>query len=256
MIAAIALCDLDDTLFSSRRKCSPDVATADLVVGAWGSDGAPLSFSTPAQHRMTLWLQQTALMVPVTARSTGALLRTHIVFDHAISAHGGVVLERSADGCLLPVAAWHESMQAALAPHQHTLEAISARVANEAARDGISVRTRIVEEDGLPLYVVVKHGLQEGNDAELHAACAATTKSVPPGWTVHVNGNNIAYLPPGLGKAHAVGWLLPRLRARYCDVAAIGIGDSFTDASFMALCDYAMLPTRSQLASMLFAARG
>lgn len=246
MKAAIALCDLDDTLFSTRRKCPPHIAEADLVASAWGADGAPISYATPAQHRLAHWLQDTALMVPVTARSTAALLRTSISFDIAVSAHGGVILERADDGTLRPNPEWQAHMHSALAPHSTTLDAIIAGITDP------SVRSRIVEEDGLALYVVVKHQLKDGNDPELLAACADTTRTIPPGWTVHVNGNNIAYMPPGLGKAHAVAWLLPRLRARHPGLATIGIGDSFTDAGFMQLCDFAMLPTASQLSSLLF----
>jgi hypothetical protein len=41
------------------------------------------------------------------------------------------------------------------------------------------------------------------------------------------------------------------LRARFPDSPVIGIGDSRTDAAFMGLCDFAMLPTDSQLAERL-----
>ena len=254
MMAAIVLCDLDDTLFSTRRKCPTDVRSEDLTLSAWGSDGAPISYATPAQFRLTKWLENTAVMVPVTARSTEALLRTSIAFDFAISAHGGVVLMRdTASGERQVSPEWHGRMAAALLPCRAMLGDIVESVERDAQQHGVSVRSRIVAEAGLPLYVVVKHGLTDGNDPELQRACADTTARLPPGWTAHVNGNNVAYLPPGLGKAHAAAWLLPQLRALYPDRPAIGIGDSFTDAGFMQLCDFAMAPTGSQLASKLFA---
>jgi len=250
--AAITLCDLDDTLFSTKRKCPPHVADCDLVIGAWGVDGIPISYATPAQHRITLWFQDSTVLVPVTARSTDALHRTHIKFDFAISAHGGVVLQRGFDRTIVPDEEWQSEMRARLTPCRSDLSDIVTSIASDAGKAGVAVRCRVVEENGLSLYVVVKHSVKDGNDAELVAVCSSVTDTIPKGWTVHVNGNNVAYLPPGLGKAHAVAWLLPQLRALYPEIAAIGIGDSFTDAGFMALCDFAMVPSQSQLASLLF----
>ncbi len=60
-------------------------------------------------------------------------------------------------------------------------------------------------------------------------------------------------MPPFLGKAHAVARLLPRLRQAHPEAPILGFGDSLTDAPFMALCDYAVTPTGSQLAARLLA---
>ncbi len=115
------------------------------------------------------------------------------------------------------------------------------------------INARVLEEDGIPLYLLAKH---DHADAEaLHKVVAASIPVMPAGWTLHLNGNNAALLPPHLGKQHAVAYLLPHLRARYPDAPVIGIGDSHTDAPFMQLCDFAMLPTQSQLAERLFDAR-
>jgi hypothetical protein len=254
MTAAIMLCDLDDTLFSTLRKCPADVPQAALTLSAWGQDGAPISFATPALRLLADWLAETALLVPVTARSTEALLRTRIGFDHAVSAHGGVVLARDVDGKATPVPAWRERMETTLHPAAATLAAMLAEVMADAASLGEAIRARIIEEDGLALYLVVKSADPASDDGRLHRACAPMLARLPPGWTAHVNGNNVACLPPGLGKAHAVAWLLPQLRELYPDRPAIGVGDSHTDAGFMALCDFAMLPTHSQLGRRLFAA--
>lgn len=238
MIRAIALVDLDDTLFQTRRKCPPGV---ELTPYAYAADGSALSFATPAQLGFIAWLEATALIVAVTARSTGALARTRLRWTHAVAAHGGVI---DLDGTRS--AEW----TAVMAAHDHgpALAAMAARVAGDADAAGVAIRARVLEEDGLPLYLVVKHAAPEGDDAALHRACAPLLAAAPPGWTTHVNGNNVALLPPGLGKAHAVAWLLPRLRARHPGLPVIGIGDSDTDAAFMALCDFAMMPPKSQLA--------
>ena len=71
---------------------------------------------------------------------------------------------------------------------------------------------------------------------------------MPANWTLHRNGNNVAFMPPFLGKDRAVASFLPALRDRFPTAPVIGIGDSLTDAPYMALCDFAMTPAGSQLA--------
>jgi hypothetical protein len=94
--------------------------------------------------------------------------------------------------------------------------------------------------------VLAKH--QDGDANALNRVVDAVVGALPAGWTDHRNDNNIALLPPWLGKQNAVAHVLPRLRARFPDARLIGIGDSLTDAPFMRICDFAMLPTHSQLA--------
>jgi hypothetical protein len=106
---------------------------------------------------------------------------------------------------------------------------------------------RVLSEEGMGLYVLAKH--EETDEAALHSTVDAMVGELPEGWRVHRNGNNAALMPPWLGKEHAVGALLPRLRERHPDAPVIGIGDSLTDAPYMALCDYAMMPRGSQLAA-------
>lgn len=121
-----------------------------------------------------------------------------------------------------------------------------------AAAAGSQVSVRILCEGEVPLYILAKHG--QADAGALHAIVRRALPTLPDGWTLHLNDNNAALLPPHLGKQHAVAYLLTRLRSEHPDAPVIGIGDSLTDAPFMALCDFAVLPTRSQLADRLFRA--
>lgn len=242
MIRAIALVDLDDTLFQTAGKCPPDMPAERLTPLGFTRDGEALSFATPRQMRFLEWLADTTLLVPVTARSLDALRRVHIPFTAAICAHGGVIL----DDAGAVDHAWAAEISAKAAAHEPALTAFTHAIAAEAERSATPINVRVLTEDGMPLYVLAKHA--HADAAALNRVVDAAVPGLPPGWTDHRNGNNIALMPPYLGKQHAVARLLPSLRARYPDAPVLGIGDSRTDAPFMAACDYAMLPTGSQLA--------
>jgi len=247
MTRAIALVDLDDTLFQTLRKCPDDVPEDRLTALGFAKDGSPLSYATPRQMRFVEWLADTTHLVPVTARSLDALRRVDIPFAAAVCAHGGVILDDASevdDGWAAQVAA-HAAADAA------ELARLTAAIAAEARSRGVPINVRVLTEGDTPLYVLAKH-VDADADA-LFAVVDAAVSRLGEGWTDHRNGNNVALMPAWLGKANAVAHLLPGLRARFPDASVIGIGDSLTDAPFMRLCDFAMLPTRSQLSARLFA---
>ena len=242
---AIALVDLDDTLFQTLGKCPPDVPAEALEPIGYDREGAPLSYATPRQLSFLSWLSDSTLLVPVTARSRDALDRVRIAWTRAICAHGGLILDSA--GAADP--RWRARMAGEASAHADELSRLSGRILDEAA--GVPLRVRVLEEEGLPLYVLAKH--PRGDADALAAAIDRVVPEVPAGWTVHRNGNNAAFLPPYLGKEHAVAYLMPELRRQYPHAPVIGIGDSLTDAPFMALCDFAMMPSRSQLGAAALA---
>jgi hypothetical protein len=242
-VRAIALVDLDDTLFQTLRKCPPDVSAERLVPIGFARDGSPLSYATPRQVKLIEWLSATTRFVPVTARSREALMRARIPFTAAICAHGGVIIAENGG----VDAEWHAMAAARSAALQADLQRLRDVVSAEALRRHVALRVRILNEGELGLYVLAKH--EDTDEGALHEVIDAVGHQVPAGWTVHRNGNNVALMPPWLGKQHAVAFLLPKLRAAHPDAPVIGIGDSLTDAPFMALCDYAMIPRGSQLSA-------
>lgn len=240
---AIALVDLDDTVFQTLGKCPEDVPRETLVPLGYARDGSALSFATPRQMNFLSWLSETARLVPVTARSRDALDRVRIKWSSAICAHGGVIV--GSDGAA--DRPWAERMAAEACRHRFDLDRLLDRVRGEAGGAREAISARILEEGGTALYLLIKHS--KSNSDALHSIIDALLPEVPEGWTVHRNGNNAALMPPFLGKQHAVAYLLPALRAAHPSAPVIGVGDSLTDAPFMALCDFAMMPSRSQLAA-------
>jgi hydroxymethylpyrimidine pyrophosphatase-like HAD family hydrolase len=247
MSRPVIFVDLDDTLFQTRRKCPADVAER-LQTMAVDRDGRPLSFATPRQQHFLAWLTSAAQVVPVTARSQEALRRVHLPPGPAICAHGGVILGE--DG--LPDAAWAAAIADEARRHEAALTRLAAAAAAAAPAD---VRVRVLGELGTDLYVLIKP-VDHEDAAGLAELVTMLGPLIPPDWTVHRNDAVAAFLPPFLGKARAVERLLAAIRRDAPDTPAIGIGDSFTDAAFMALCDYAAAPTGSQLAGRLLAMAG
>ncbi|WP_043970692.1 hypothetical protein [Novosphingobium sp. P6W] len=246
---AIALVDLDDTLFQTLRKCPPDVPHDRLTPLGFTRDGDPLSYATPRQMRFIDWLAETTHMVPVTARSLDALRRARIPFAAAVCAHGGVVLDEAGE----VDAQWGAGIAAHAARHAEELAVLAQAISAEAETRGVAINARVLTEGDVPLYTLAKHA--DADHEAMYAVVDAAIPSLPEGWTDHRNGNNVALMPPYLGKHHAVAHILPSLRARFPVATVIGIGDSITDAPFMGLCDFAMMPTRSQLAGDMFGGR-
>lgn len=240
---ALVLVDLDDTLFQTLRKCPPDVPVDALSALGFGRDGAPLGFATPRQAAFLSWLGEAALIIPVTGRGSDALGRVRLDFGAAICAHGGVLLNEDGE----PDPEWRRQIAREAAPHQDVLAALTRSAAEIAEQEGVPLLARAQVEEGIALFLLLKH--PDGDAAALDKVVDRIAPLVPGGWTVHRNGNNAALMPPFLGKARAVRALLPRLRERYPEAPVIGIGDSLSDAPFMALCDYSMMPARSQLSA-------
>jgi hypothetical protein len=239
---AISLVDLDDTLFQTLRKCPPDMAVETLTPVGFTADGAPISYATSAQRAFIEWLTDTTHFVPVTARSLAALRRVRLPYGAAVCAHGGMILDENGDVDL----EWDAHIRTQATAHSTTINALVAALNDAATKASLPVHARVQMEGDIGLYPLARH--EAADVVALNAVANGVLDQLPEGWTDHRNSNVIAFLPPFLGKQHAVARILPALRARHTDAMVIGIGDSLTDALFMDLCDFAMMPNASQLA--------
>jgi len=232
--------DLDDTLFQSARKVrDADIAGAVQVARALNGQHGLM---TRAQATLLDWIALDRA-IPVTARGSEGFARVALRFGgSAIVANGAAIL----DGTGIPDPEWQAHVIAALAPHRAILDALPDRARAIAAQIGAEVRTWLVEEPACGgVYAVVK--VEPGTpESALSQIAPLWREAVAGPWRVHINGNNLALIPPGISKAAATGFLLDRLR-RAGPVLAIGMGDSSSDLEFMRLCDLWMTPTGSQL---------
>lgn len=237
--------DLDDTLFQSLEKCGGQDA---LQPAAFLKDGSPISYTTAAQRAFIAFAQDGMTMIPATARNLDAFERVDLPFtSYAVLDYGGIVLnpDRSVDQAWL--ARMRDAMRAALPGLQELAGLIDAW----AARTGYGGRARLIEDFATPFYLVIK------DPDRIGARLAPIEHEVVQPWIdggrdyfIHRNGNNLAILPNALDKSHAVAYVTDKLRREHGDILTFGIGDSRSDARFMAACDYAIVPSRTQLAGL------
>ena len=238
--------DLDDTLFQSLEKCG---GRDGLLPAAFLRDGSPISYTTEGQRAFIAFAQDGMTMIPTTARNLDAFRRVELPFSSwAVLDYGGVVLQP--DGSI--DRAWQQHMQGAMQAALPGLQELAALIDAWAERTGFAGRARLIEDFGMPFYLVVK------DPAKVAARLEPIETDVVAPWIaagrrdyfIHRNGNNLAILPNALNKAHAVAHVSARLREEHGDILTFGMGDSRSDARFMAACDYAIVPRRTQLAGL------
>lgn len=230
------LTDCDDTLFMTARKIQ-DVDLDQCEVASTLVDGSASGYRTPRLNDLRDLMAQ-GDVVPVTARSRDVLARCDVPQAPAICSNGGVIV--LADGTVDP--AWHASIVAHVGDGRELAD-LHDKVA-QMAGDGF--RHWMVEEDGVPLYIVFKSNASD-DAAVASLAHDVEDSCVPEGWRVHVNGNNLAIMPPWISKRAAAAHLLARVRDENPQRLVIGVGDSVSDLGFMAECDFSMHPNRSQI---------
>lgn len=236
--------DLDDTLFSSEAKHVPG---AKLAAEAFLKDGQAISYSSHQQRGLLSMMGgDGAALIPVTARSTEAFSRTSInKFDSAICSNGAVILDANGG----PDEEWQALMATDLLVYQELLTSFEAEMAPWAAEN--DMRLWLVSEESVGfVYCVLKSNKR---DHALLQRKAAQLESGKPDWigTIHCNGNNLAVIPQPVSKGRAVRFLIERHARQNSELTTFGIGDSCSDWTFMSDCDFAIMPTGSQLAETL-----
>ncbi|MGZ4955924.1 hydrolase [Methylobacter sp.] len=234
--------DLDDTLFQTLRKCAPG---ADLQVRAFLPDGTANSFATQKQRWLWHWLSKGFKIVPVTARDVHAFERVNLPFqEEVVLNHGAVILDKQR----IVDKVWMDRIMQALPMYHQKLLEVWAEVELYATRH-CGFKPRLVNDFDTIWYGVIKHS--DGTEAILKTLLDQVIMPHPHVvdgslyW--HLNGNNLALLPKIINKESAVSYLLEGYRKQHPELLTFGAGDSKTDAPFMALCDYALIPKNTQL---------
>ena len=110
-------------------------------------------------------------------------------------------------------------------------------------------KSRLVHDFDITWYGVIKH--VDGTETPLKTLLDSIIKLHPyildGSLYWHLNGNNLAVLPKIINKESAVRYLIDNYKQQHPDLLTFGAGDSHSDAPFMALCDYALIPKNTQL---------
>jgi hydroxymethylpyrimidine pyrophosphatase-like HAD family hydrolase len=236
--------DVDDMLIATVRKAPIDGSQPAAV----DDKGVVCGWLTPKQSRFLEMFRGQVNMVLTTARTSKGVSQLNLpVSGYAIVSFGGVI--RRPDGSAEP--RFRALMAAQCVQVKPLLSELLALIEATCKQRGINARSRIASDDGLDLFLSVKHN--ERNLDQLQTLREVLEKQLPSGWKLHHNGNFLAAMPPFLGKEIAVQWFIDNIAGG--DKLTIGMGDSLTDLPFMELCDYAVMPTQSQSFSTLLKKR-
>lgn len=242
--------DLDDTLFQTPGKCAQE---EDLRPAAYLKDGSACSFTTSRQRSFFELMHREMTLIPATARNRDALSRVDLPFSsYSIIDYGGIVLEP--DGTVDAI--WLETMQADMQRALDGLKEVMQVIDVFSKSAGLEGRARLIEDYSTPFYIVVKDPEKKAERLEQieREAVAPWIATAGKDFFIHRNGNNLAVLPKTLNKARAVEYVRKRLEAQHGEIMTLGMGDSKSDARFMAACDYAIVPSGTQLAALTVAA--
>ena len=249
MSGCIYLTDLDDTLFRSLVK-HPDPAGLTRVTTATNGHHGHMN---AAQRGLFSALRSTGHVIPVTARSSDAFARVHLDFGtgRAVLANGAIVRDETGR----PDPDWSDHTGRIGRRFDPLFGEMSALIR---AEFGEAARSWVVTEEGAPVYFCVKMNtaeepaVREGITAARDLLSGRLDLS---GMWAHVNGNNLSFTPIGISKRDACLHLIERLGDRG-GAPLIGLGDSVTDLPFMGLCDFMMIPSRSQIATRILRPEG
>ena len=142
--------DLDDTIFQTQRKCSPNTK---ITPAAFLKNGSPISFFTEKQQYLFNLLEAKTHLIPTTARDLDAFSRTCIEkFDYAVINHGGIILD--AKGSV--DSDWFNLMELKIKPLLSVLKALEKQVQIFAKTRNIPFKIRLIDDFGLTFYFFAK----------------------------------------------------------------------------------------------------
>lgn len=241
--------DLDDTLFQTPIKV-PNAK--DLEPVAYLKSGDPISYTTAKQRALFAMFSRDMTLIPTTARNHDAMSRVDLPFNsYTIIDFGGVVLKP--DGSVDET--WAEIIRSDMAQAVDGLNAIKLLIDKYAVVEGLKARARVVEDCATPFYTLVKDPDKQASNLEqierdvVLPWLATLDTGGGKDFNVHRNANNLAILPNTLNKARAVAYVRQQLEAEHGEILTFGMGDSTSDARFMASCDYTIIPKGTQLAA-------
>ncbi|MDA3878512.1 MAG: hypothetical protein PF483_15710 [Halothiobacillus sp.] len=245
-VKTIFFTDLDDTLFQSIAKC--DTETQSLIPAAYLSNGDAHGFAQPNQVAFLAHMASFATVIPTTARNFDSYSRVQLNIEpppFVILNHGGTILNQGGE----PLPQWSDHMRQAMFPWLDALAALKSEITQWSEKGEVTTHARVIGDFEQDFYVLVKDRQKNTllHLERLRSEWLDDWVALQPGLSIHQNGNNLTVQPDCLDKAFAVSFLIDQYRGDDIDLLIMGAGDSKSDARFLSLCDYAMIPKNAQL---------
>ncbi len=236
-MSIVVFTDIDDTLIQTKRKCESGV---EMAVTAIDKDAQPASFSSVGQLHLYNWCNGQRL-IPVTGRNKEALDRVSLPFNtYKVIDHGAIILDEENK----IEADWLQVLTNESTEWQEILDHYVAEVLTIITEQRLSLRCRVISDFGFPCYISIKG---EPSDLTKLESIAARFCQLADNARVHINGKNMALLPPYACKKRAVEFLQKILIAHHGSLLFLGVGDSTSDLAFMASCHFQVIPSVSQI---------
>jgi len=240
--------DLDDTVFQTRRKCA---SIEQAIPAAYALSGEPSSYYLPKQKTLLALLHEQWRIIPTTARTQAAYARVDLGIpcnDGVILNHGATILCTNGQ----EDSQWRVRLETQLKILQPLLHELKQAIEVYAQQKSINVLVRIIHESGLDYYLEVRH--HQALFIELESVLKNCVQPLLQEMSVfksYLNSNSLTILPCDINKSHAVSYRIAELSLQYGEILTMGMGDSLSDAPFISLCDYAMIPRGAQLHQQL-----
>ena len=237
--------DLDDSLFQTRAKTLARSPSGFMITAAKDRHGDPLSFHAFDQLALLRWLRG-AVLIPVTGRNHLALRRVDspLFTDYRITSHGSMVYRDEET----PEPDWHARVRRHGERLTGAMQELAARLPGRLGNPS-DVNACVIEDADVPVYISLKWGDAADAPSAQVIREAVQDDGLSESWRIHQNGRNAAILPAYASKAEAVRYVMDIKRRESPPATFIGIGDSHSDTAFLQLCDFALVPSNSQIQS-------
>lgn len=234
---SILFLDLDDTIFQTKRRNDTGIFEATV------SEKKPnVSYMTNYQKIFfDMFLQiENLKIIPLTARILEQYKRVTILKNTNITEaslyFGGMILKNMEIDIN-----WDNIVKNKYKNLNLTLNELHNKVNN--LIDKSSFKVSIL--DGF--YLSIKNKDPKDKEA-MKLLYSEVQKLVNDEYFIHFNNNNIALVPEFIGKKHTAQYFIEK----YEPEMTIGMGDSISDLKFMELCDFKIVPSKSQIEKLLF----
>ncbi|PWQ98564.1 hypothetical protein [Leucothrix arctica] len=229
----VVFSDIDDTLIAAKSACPNDAVLQPA--------GERSSSYTTQHQRSLIELFSAHELIPVTGRNKAGLDRINIPFkSFKVVSHGAVVLDANDE--LLPD--WVKYIQELSQLWLPILNQYNADINAFIDQERLSVRCRVISDFGFPCYLSIKG---EVGDLSRLDNFSSSFCALGDNARVHLNGGNMALLPPYACKKLAVEFLQKQYLAAEEGVLFLAAGDSCSDLPYMNSCDFSLIPQRSQI---------